>query len=123
VAKFTKRDINSLLRDSSIIRNRAKIEAAVNNAKRFIEIQKEFGSFSNYAWRFVEGKPMVHKLKKLKDYPTFTKEAEEFAKDLKVRGFKFLGPTTIYAHMQATGMINDHVTTCFRYKEVIKLVK
>ena len=121
VAGFTARDIARLLKDAGIIRNRAKIEAAVNNAKRFIEVRKEFGSFSNYAWQFVNGKPIVHKLKTLKDYPVSTKEAERFSRDLKSRGFKFLGPTTIYAHMQATGMVNDHTTDCFRYREVIKL--
>lgn len=123
VARFTNRDLSRLLKDTGIIRNRAKIESAINNAKRFIEVQEEFGSFSDYAWQFTGGKPIVHKLKKLKDYPKFTDEAEFFAKSLKVKGFKFLGPTTVYAHMQATGMVNDHVTTCFRYKEVIKLAK
>ena len=118
VAKFNEHKIKDMLKDAGIVRNRAKIEAAVNNAKRFIEIQEEFKSFSNYAWQFVGGKPIVHKFKKLKDYPQFTKEAEWFSKDLKVRGFKFLGPTIVYAHMQATGMVNDHISDCFRYKEL-----
>ncbi|MDP4010471.1 MAG: DNA-3-methyladenine glycosylase I [Candidatus Spechtbacteria bacterium] len=121
VAGFTASDIARLLEDVGIIRNRAKIQAAVNNAKRFIEVQKEFGSFGKYAWQFVNGKPVIHKIKTLKDYPVSTKEAEEFSANLKKRGFKFLGPTTIYAHMQATGMVNDHTTDCFRYREVIKL--
>ena len=120
VAKFTGHDLRRLLNDEGIIRNRAKIEAAINNAKRFLEVKKEFGTFSKYAWGFVWGEPIVHKLKTEKDYPQYTKEAEEWAKDMKKRGFKFLGPTTLYAHMQATGMVNDHVITCFRYKELIE---
>lgn len=116
IAKFNKRDVIRLLNNSEIIRNRLKIEAAINNAKRFLEIQKEFGSFSKYAWGFVNNKPIKHKIKKLGDYPTVIKEAENFAKDLKSRGFKFLGPTIIYAHMQATGMVNDHMVGCFKYK-------
>ena len=121
MAKFTQRDVERLLKNAGIIRNRAKIEAAINNAKRFIETQKEFGTFSKYAWQFVSGRPIVHKIKTLKDYPVITKEAEDFSADLKKRGFKFLGPTTVYAHMQATGMVNDHTQDCFRYREVIKL--
>lgn len=114
VAAMTARDVTRLLKNPGIIRNRAKIEAAINNAKRFLEIQKEFGTFSKYAWQFVKGKTIKHTIRTLKDYPTVTKEAEAFAADLKKRGFKFLGPTTIYAHMQATGMVNDHISGCFR---------
>lgn len=119
VARFTKRDVARLLKDEGIIRNRAKIEAAINNAKRFLEIQKEFKGFSNYAWGFVGGHQIVYKRHYLSDYPVYTKEAEAWAKDLKSRGFKFLGPTTLYAHMQAAGMVNDHTVNCFRYKEVM----
>jgi DNA-3-methyladenine glycosylase I len=106
------------LLDPSIIRNRAKIEATINNALAFIEIQKEFGSFSKYMWKFVNGKPVDGKRKRMRDIPAITDEATFFAKDLKKRGFKFLGPTTIYAHMQAIGMVNDHAMYCFRYEEV-----
>lgn len=120
VARFTAHDIARLVKNSNIIRNRAKIEAAVNNAKRFLEIRKEFGTFSNYAWQFVNNKPVVRDRKKMADIPAKTNEAEAWAKDLKKRGFKFLGATVIYAHMQATGMVNDHVVNCFRFKEVAR---
>ena len=125
IAKMEKRDVTRLmnLKTAEIIRNKAKIEAAINNAKRFLEVQKEFGSFSNYIWKFVGGKPIVNKIKTLKDYPVTTPEAEALAKDLKKRGFKFLGPTVMYAHMQATGMVNDHTVDCFRYRQVQKLSK
>lgn len=120
IAKFDKTTLNKLLKDPAIIRNRLKIEATINNAKRFLEVKKEFGSFSKYMWGFVGRKPIDGKLKTLKDIPAVTKEAEVFAKDLKKRGFKFLGPTVVYAHMQAVGMVNDHVMDCFRYKEIKK---
>ncbi len=122
VAKFGKREVNKLMRDPSIIRNRLKIEATINNAQRFLEIQKEFGTFSKYMWGFVKGTSIDGKRKSLKDIPAITKEAETFSQDLKKRGFKFFGPTVVYAHMQAVGMANDHITTCFRYKE-LKVVK
>jgi len=118
VAKFSKKDVARLLKDASIVRNRLKVEATINNAKKFLEVQKEFGTFSRYMWSFVGSKPIDGKRKSLKDLPAITKEAEAFSKDLKNRGFKFLGPTTIYAHMQAVGMANDHITSCFRYKEL-----
>ncbi len=114
VVKFGSRDIKKLLNNQGIVRNRLKIEAAINNAKMFLEVQKEFGSFSKYMWGFVNNKPIRHKMKTLKDYPIKTKEAEILAVDLKKRGFKFLGPTICYAHMQAVGMVNDHMTKCFR---------
>lgn len=117
VSKFTKKDITKLLKDVGIIRNRLKIEATINNAKRFLEVQKEFGSFSKYMWRFVKDKQVDGKRKNLKYLPTITKEAEEFSKDLKKRGFKFLGPTIVYAHMQAVGMVNDHTTDCLCYNK------
>lgn len=118
VAKLTEKDVEKMLQDTSIIRNRAKIESAINNARRFLEIREEFGSFDAYMWSFVGGKPIQHNIKKMEDYPATTKESEVFAKDLKKRGFKFLGPTTVYAHMQASGMVNDHSVDCFRRKEV-----
>ena len=105
--------------DPSIIRHRGKIEAAVNNAKQFIEIQKEFGSFSNYQWSFVGNKTIVNSIESLSDYPATTKESDAFSKDLKKRGFKFVGSTTIYAHMQACGMVNDHANGCYRKKQII----
>ncbi len=120
VARFDKQDIERCLKNPAIIRNRLKIEATVNNAKRFLEVQKECGSFSDYMWQFVDGKPIDGKRKSLKEIPAITKEAELWAKDLKKRGFKFLGPTVIYAHMQAVGMANDHIVDCFRYKEIKK---
>lgn len=118
VAKFSKRDIERLMKDAGIIRNRAKIEAAINNAQRFLEIQREFKTFSKYQWQFVGGKPIIHRIHKSSDYPVTIKEAEIMAKDMKQRGFKFLGPVVLYAHMQAVGMVNDHVVSCFRHKEL-----
>ncbi len=117
VAKFTARNMAVLLKNKGIIRNRQKIAAAINNAARFLEVQKEFGTFAKYAWSFVENVPIVHKLRTNADYPTSIAEAEAFAANLKARGFKFLGPTIIYAHMQATGMVNDHLVSCFRHAE------
>ena len=120
VANFTADDIERLMQDESIVRNRLKIAATVNNAQQFIEIQKEFGSFSNYQWRFVGNKPIISDLNSVEDTPAITEESKAFAKDLKKRGFKFLGPTTVYAHMQACGMVNDHSNDCFRKEEIIK---
>ena len=121
VSKFTSLKIEKLMQDAGIIRNRAKIEAAINNAKRFLEVQKEFGTFDKYIWSFVKGKPIQGKVRKLSDYKPTTKESDALAKDLKKRGFKFLGSTVVYAHMQATGMVNDHVQTCFRHAKVKKM--
>ena len=118
VAKFTKRDVARLLKDAGIIRNKLKIEATINNAKRFLEIQKEFGSFAKYMWRFVGDKQIDGKRKTLRDLPAITSEATGFSNDLKRRGLKFMGPTIVYAHMQAVGMVNDHMKDCFRYKEI-----
>ena len=118
VARFTQRDVQRLLGDAGIIRNRAKIEAAINNAQRFLEIQKEHGTFAKYIWGFSGGKPRLNRLKSIKELPAKTPAAEILSQDLKKRGFKFLGPTTIYAHMQASGMVNDHTVDCFRYREV-----
>lgn len=116
VSKFTEAKIQSLLKNEGIVRNELKIRAAVNNAKEFIKIQKEFGSFSKYMWEFVGGRPIQNKWNSLSKVPATTKESDTFAKDLKKRGFKFLGSTTIYAHMQALGMVNDHVISCHRYQ-------
>jgi len=118
VAKFGKTKIKALLQDAGIIRNRLKIEAAINNASRFLEIQKEFGSFSNYIWGFTGGSTKVNAWKTLKDLPAKTSASDRLSEDLKKRGFKFVGSTVIYSHMQAVGMINDHVITCFRYREL-----
>lgn len=118
VAAFTARDVARLLKDPGIIRNRQKVAAAVSNARCFLAVQKEFGTFSTYAWGFVKGKPIVHRLRTIKDYKPTCPEAEAWSEDLKKRGFKFVGPTIVYAHMQATGMVNDHVVGCFRFREV-----
>lgn len=112
----TKKDI--LLQDAGIIRNKLKVNATVNNAQAFIEVQKEFGSFSTYIWGFVDGKPIKNSIANYKDGPANTELSDQISKDLKKRGFKFVGSTVIYAHMQATGMVNDHEVTCFRYNEV-----
>lgn len=118
VAEYGPGMVEGLLKDASIIRNRMKIEATINNAKRFIEVQNEFGSFDKYTWEFVGGKPIINSWKTMSEVPVTTKESDAFSKDLKKRGFKFLGSTTIYAHMQAIGMVNDHTTDCFRYSEL-----
>lgn len=118
VALFGKKDVQRLMKDVGIIRNKLKIESAIHNAKRFLEVQKEYGSFAKYQWGFVGRKPIVHKIKSIKEYPVKIREAEIMAHDMKKRGFKFLGPTVLYAHMQAVGMVNDHTTSCFRYKEL-----
>lgn len=115
VARFGAKDRARLMRDAGIVRNRAKIAATIENARLFQEVQKEFGSFSKYMWGWVGGKPVVHKFRTFKDYPAVIPEAEAWAKDLKKRGFKFLGPTVVYAHMQAVGMVNDHTLDCFRH--------
>ena len=114
VARFTRRDAGRLLRDPGIIRNRLKIAAAIHNAGRLLAVREEFPTFCDYMWSWVRGKPIVHSLRTLKDYPQYTDEAAALAHDLKKRGFKFLGPTVVYAHMQAVGMVNDHVIGCFR---------
>ena len=118
VARYSEEKIEELLLNPAIIRNRAKVSAAVNNAQRFIEIQKEFGSFDSYIWQFVDGKPIVNKWKNMDQVPVTTPESDALSKDLKKRGFKFVGSTTIYAHMQAIGLVNDHTTDCFRHLEV-----
>lgn len=117
VAGFGPRDVRRLLADAGIVRNRAKVNAAIGNAGRFLEVRREFGTFSRYLWSWVGGKPLVNRFKTLSDYPAKTPLAQRLAVDLKARGFKFLGPTVVYAHMQAVGMVNDHVVSCFRHKE------
>lgn len=123
VAKFTDAKAEQLLINSGIIKNRAKIFAAINNAQRFLEIQKEFGSFTRYIWSFVGNRVINHTIIELKNIPVTTLESDAFAKDMKKRGFKFLGSTTLYAHMQACGLFNDHTGECFRYRQVKKLEK
>lgn len=118
IATYDQSKIDSLLQNEGIIRNKLKVHSAVSNAKAFMEIQKEFGSFSKYIWGFVNDVPLKNKLKSYKDAPATTTLSETVSKDLKKRGFKFVGSTVIYAHMQATGMVNDHIESCFRYNEV-----
>ena len=118
IAAYDSSKEQELLQNSKIIRNRLKISATINNAEAFMKIQKQYGSFSDYIWGFVDGKPITNSFKTLAEVPAKTPLAETISKDLKQNGFKFVGPTVIYAHMQATGMVNDHLTNCFRYKEV-----
>lgn len=118
VARYTEKRIQKLLLDPGIIRNRQKIEAAVRNARAFLAIQEEFGSFDSYSWRFVGGEPKVNRWRVMKQIPATSTESDALSKDLKGRGFRFVGSTVIYAHMQAVGMVNDHLIECFRYREV-----
>jgi len=120
IATFDQAKIEALLLNPGIIRNRLKIEATVNNAHKFLDVQAKYGSFSKYMWSFVGGKPKINNIRQLSDYPAISKESDALSKDLKNRGFKFLGSTICYAHMQATGMVNDHSFDCFRKKEIIK---
>jgi len=117
VAKYNQKQIEKLLKDESIIRNRLKINSAVNNAKQFLQVQEEFGTFDKYIWSFVDHKPIKNKFKKLSDLPATTLISETMSKDLKKRGFNFVGPIICYALMQATGMVNDHTSGCFRYQK------
>ncbi len=121
VARFTDKRVAKLLEDPAIVRNRLKVTSAVTNAKAFLKVQKEFGSFSDYIWDFVGGKPIQNRFRKDSDIPATSPESDALSKDLKQRGFKFVGSTIIYAHMQATGLVNDHVTDCFRYKPVVAM--
>lgn len=121
VAQFDDADIERLRQDSGIIRNKSKIKSAINNAKRFITVQEEFGSFDQYQWEFVDHQPIRNNFEKLSDIPPTTDLAESFSKDLKKRGFSFVGPTICYAHMQAVGMVNDHLIHCYRYQDIKKL--
>jgi DNA-3-methyladenine glycosylase I len=118
VARYTKAKIDKLVADPGIIRNRLKIESAVTNAHALLKVQEEFGSFDKYCWRFVGGKPRQNSWKTLRQVPPTTPESDSLSRDLKQRGFKFVGPTVIYAHMQAVGMVNDHLVDCFRYRTI-----
>lgn len=120
VARFSPSQMEALVTNPGIIRNKLKIAATVNNAQRFIEVQKEFGSFNKYIWSFVNNEPIVNNWKSYKEAPATSTESDALSKDLKKRGFKFVGSTIIYAHMQATGLVNDHSTDCFRHEEVKK---
>lgn len=120
VAKYDRQKINSLLKDSGIIRNKLKIESAVTNAKAFIEVRKEFGTFNTYIWNFTDNRTIHNGFESIKEIPARTKLSDLISRDLKKRGFKFVGSTIVYAHMQATGMVNDHIKSCFRYKEIIE---
>jgi len=121
VARFTEKRIKRLVADSGIIRNRLKILAAVNNARRFLAVQEEFGSFDNYVWRFVEGRPIQNRFRRMQDVPATSKESDALSRDLRQRGFRFVGSTIVYAHMQAVGMVNDHLVTCFRHQACARL--
>ena len=121
VARFTKKRVEKLLANPAIVRNRLKVASAVSNAKAFLEVQAEFGSFSDYIWGFVDGRPIQNRWKRDRDIPATSAESDALSKDLKKRGFKFVGSTIVYAHMQATGLVNDHVVGCFRYKPVAAL--
>lgn len=123
VARFTPAKVNKMLLDPAIVRNRQKVEAAVHNAGLFLDVQEEYGSFSRYIWGFVDGRPVQNRWRKMSDVPATTEHSDQLSKDLKRRGFKFVGSTIIYAHMQATGLVNDHATSCYRYQEVKALGK
>jgi DNA-3-methyladenine glycosylase I len=121
VARYDKRKVAALLADAGIVRNRAKIESAIKNAKAFLDVEAEFGSFDAYQWRFVDGRPVQNRRRTIREVPPRSPQSDTMSKDLKARGFTFVGSTIIYAHMQAIGMVNDHVVDCFRHREVAKL--
>ncbi len=123
VARFTPRRVEKLLGDASIVRNRLKVESTVSNAKAFLDVQEQFGSFCDYIWRFVDGEPIQNRFDKDADVPATSAESDALSKDLKKRGFRFVGSTIMYAHMQATGLVNDHLTGCFRYEPCAKLAR
>ena len=123
VARYTRRRIESLLKNPAIVRNRLKVESAVTNAKAFLAVQDEFGSFSDYIWGFVDDRPIQNRRRRDGDIPPSSPESDVLSKDLKQRGFRFVGSTIIYAHMQATGMVNDHLIDCFRYKPCAALAR
>jgi DNA-3-methyladenine glycosylase I len=120
VARYSERQIQALMTDPEIIRNRMKIEAAVQNARAFLKVQEEFGDFDSYCWNFVRGQPKLNRWKATRQIPATSPESETFGKDLKRRGFSFVGPTVAYAYMQAVGMVNDHLVNCFRYREIAR---
>jgi len=121
VARYDKRKVGALLADAGIVRNRAKIESAIKNARAFLDVQAEFGTFDAYQWRFVEGRPIQNRRRAMGEIPARSAESDALSKDLKSRGFTFVGSTIVYAHMQAIGMVNDHVVDCFRHGEIAKL--
>lgn len=123
VARFDNIRIQHMLQDPGIIRNRKKIESSVNNARHFIKIQEQFGTFSNYLWNFTDGRPILNQFSNIHEIPTSTPLSDLISKDLKRKGFQFLGSTIIYSHMQATGLVNDHIATCFRYLECEELTR
>ena len=123
VARFTDKRVEKLLLDPAIVRNRLKVRSAVTNAKAFLAVQQEFGTFCDYIWDFIGGRPIQNKFRKDGDVPATSPESDALSKDLKKRGFKFVGSTIVYAHMQATGMVNDHVVGCFRYKPCVAMAK
>jgi DNA-3-methyladenine glycosylase I len=123
VARFTDKRVEKILLDASIVRNRLKVQSAVGNAKAFLEVQKEFGSFCKYIWAFVGGKPIQNSIRRDEDMPATSPESDALSKDMKQRGFRFVGSTIMYAHMQATGMVNDHVVDCFRHRTCARLGK
>ena len=118
VAKFGAKEVSQLMLDAGIVRNRLKIESAIKNARAFLEVQAEFGSFDRYQWQFVDGRPIVNRRQSLAEIPARTPISDAFSKDLKRRGFGFVGSTIVYAHMQAVGMVNDHIVSCFRHRAV-----
>jgi len=121
VARYAGKRIQKLLGDPAIIRNRMKIESTVRNAQAFLAVQEEFGSFDSYCWRFVDGRSRLNRWKAMREIPATSRESDAFSKDLKRRGFRFVGSTIVYAHMQAVGMVNDHIVDCFRYREIRRL--
>ncbi len=121
VARFNRRSTERLMRDAGIVRNRQKIESSVENARVFLKVQQEFGSFNSYIWQFSGGKPRQNKFRRMQDIPANTRQSDAMSKDLKARGFRFVGSTICYAFMQAAGMVNDHVVGCFRYRQIRKL--
>jgi DNA-3-methyladenine glycosylase I len=121
VARYDKRKVAALLADAGIVRNRAKIDSAIKNARAFLEVQAEFGSFAAYQWRFVDGRPLQNRRRAIRDIPARSAQSDAMSADLKHRGFSFVGTTIIYAHMQAVGMVNDHLLDCFRHRQVAKL--
>ncbi len=123
IARYTDRKLDKLLQDARIIRNRLKVYSARQNARAFLQVQEEWGSFSDYMWHFVDGKPIQNRWKSMKQLPASTPLSDAISKDLKKRGFNFVGSTIVYAHMQATGMVNDHTTDCFRHKECKALAR
>lgn len=123
VARFTQKRIDRILQDPGIVRNKLKVNAAVTNARAFLTVQEEFDGFCNYIWRFVDGRPRQNRFRLQSDVPATSPESDAMSKDMKQRGFKFVGSTVLYAHMQATGMVNDHLSSCFRHRECASLAK